>query len=273
MRFSIITPSYNQGPYIQRTLKSVLEQKGDFHLQYIIMDGGSTDQTLSILEQTKAEVENGIYRGFHKSLDFRYFSEKDRGQSDAINKGLRLADGDIAAYLNSDDIYLPGSLEKVARTFQESNDSGLITGFCRIINENDHEIRRAITFYKNRSLKQLSHKRLLLENPISQPATFWNRKINDEIGFFREDLNFVMDYEMWLRITSRYSLQVIPEYLSGFRWYTTSKSGGNFQKQFAEETKVADEYIPETDHLSRFIHRLNSSKIIYSYKFLRFFTG
>lgn len=254
MKISIITPSYNQAQFIERTILSVLDQ--DYpDLEYIVMDGGSTDGTVEILKKYSDRI---IWK-----------SEKDNGQSDAINKGLKMATGDIVAYLNSDDTYEPGTFQKVADFFENNKDAKWVTGKCKIINEKDEEIRKPITFYKNLLLKKFSYAKLLSENFISQPATFWKREIHAEMGFLDENEHFCMDYEFWLRIGQKYSPDIIPEYLANFRYYNESKSGNVNKKQFQDEIRIAKKFGLNFP-LSIFIHKINYGKIILLYKIFSF---
>lgn len=259
MKISIVTPSYNQADYIGRTIDSVLAQQGNFDLEYIVVDGQSTDGSLDIVRKRTARVAG------NPRITCRILCEPDEGQSDAINKGLRMATGDVAAYLNSDDLYEPGALDAVARAFEANPEAAFITGYCRIVDENDREIRRWITRYKNYFLRRASFKRLLVENFISQPATFWRRAIHDEIGYFDKNQFMVMDYDMWCRIASRHPIQVIPRFLAAFRWYATSKSGANYARQFRDQYRVACRYLPP-GHPRRLLHRLNVWKIVWAYR-------
>ena len=255
MKISIITPSFNQAAFIERTIQSVLNQNYP-DLEYIVMDGGSTDGTLEILQKYSDKI---IWK-----------SERDNGQSDAINKGLRMATGDIVAYLNSDDTYEPGALKKVANFFENNPDKFWVYGKCKIINANDQEIRRPITAYKNWLLKNYSYSRLLSENFISQPATFWRRQIHAPVGFFNEKEHYCMDYEFWLRLGRLYPAGVISDYLANFRYYADSKSGGVNEKQFQDELRLAKKF--GIDHpLAIFLHRINYYKITGIYKILSLF--
>ena len=252
MKISIITPSYNQVAFIERTIQSILSQNYS-DLEYIVIDGGSTDGTVEILKKYSDKI---IWK-----------SEKDRGQSDAINKGLRMATGNIVAYLNSDDTYELGALQKVNDYFQENNQAKWVYGKCKIINENDQEIRRPITWYKNLLLKNYSYSKLLSENFISQPAVFWRRELLDKIGFFNEDEHLCMDYEYWLRIGQKYPAGVIHDYLANFRYYPASKSGSSTKEQFKDMLRLAEKF--GTNHpFSIFLQRINYWKIIITYWFL-----
>jgi glycosyltransferase involved in cell wall biosynthesis len=142
------------------------------------------------------------------SSQLKWVSEKDNGQTDAINKGLRIASGEIVAYLNADDLLLPGTLLKIAQLFMEHPQIMWITGQCRIIDENNREIRKLITAYKNLWLR-LSHPSILLiTDYISQPATFW-RNLMSEMGYLDENLHYVMDYEYWCTPISALSLNIL----------------------------------------------------------------
>ncbi len=223
-KISVITPSYNQGRFIERTIRSVLDQNYP-NLEYIVMDGGSQDGTLDILKKYEERLT--------------WVSEKDKGQADAINKGIIRSSGDIIAYLNSDDLYEPGALHRVAEHFRTHPETMWLTGKCRIIDEKDREIRRPITAYKNFLLRHYSYPLLLVTNPVSQPATFWRRKLIDEIGLFDRNEHYVMDYDYWLRIGKMYPLLAVDDALAEFRVYTSSKTSSAFLKSFRQELEAA----------------------------------
>ncbi len=252
MKISIITPSYNQAHFIERTIESILGQKYP-DLEYIVMDGKSSDGTVDILKKYSDHI---IWK-----------SEKDSGQSEAINKGLRMATGDIVAFLNSDDTYEPGALQKVADFFKNNPDIKWAYGKCRIVDENDVEIRKPITWYKNLLLRKYSYKKLLSENFISQPATFWRREIHKDIGYIDEKEHYTMDYEFWLRLGKKYPAGVINDYLADFRMYDTSKSGSLSNPQFKDELRIAKSY-SNGYKLPIFLHEINYFKIVWAYKLM-----
>lgn len=224
-KISLITPSLNQGKFIEATIQSVLSQNYP-DLEYIVMDGGSADNTLKILERYSGQL--------------KWISEKDNGQTDAINKGLCMANGEILAYLNADDLLLPGTLLKVAQTFMEHPEAMWVTGQCRIIDENNREVRRLITIYKNLWLRFTSPSALLITDYVSQPATFWRSRALDEFGYPDESLHYAMDYEYWLRLYSKYPLLFIPEYLAAFKIHPHSKSTTTLHKNvYIDEERVA----------------------------------
>ncbi len=250
-KFSIITPSFNQVKFIEKTIKSGIEQ-GYPNLEYIVMDGGSTDGTAEILKKYGSKV---IWR-----------SEKDKGQANAVNKGLKLATGEILAYLNSDDVYEKDAFFKVAEFFDKNPKVKWVYGNCRIIDEEDREIRKWITAYKKFFLKRHSYSLLLVLDYISQPAVFWRKEITDEFGLFDESQYYELDYEYWLRIGKKYKPGFIDAYLASFRIHTQAKTGSNFLGHYWQELKVACKYTQNPFLL--FLHFLNFLSIIGSYSIL-----
>jgi glycosyltransferase involved in cell wall biosynthesis len=255
-RITIVTPSFNQGPFIERTIRSVLDQ-GYPNIEYSIMDGGSTDGTMDILRKYEGRLT--------------WVSEKDKGQADAINKGIARSTGDIIAYLNSDDVYEPGALHRVAEHFRGHRESMWLTGKCRIIDEQDREIRRPITVYKNFLLRHYSYSLLLVTNPVSQPATFWRRDAVKEFGLFDENEHLVMDYDYWLRIGKKYPLAVLNEYLAAFRVYAASKTSRSFLTTFKREMELARKY--SDSRLINGLHRLSYVGIAAAYLCLNSLAG
>lgn len=228
LKISVITPSYNQARFIERTIKSVLSQAYPC-LEYIIVDGGSTDGTISILKKYSDRI--------------KWVSEKDRGQTNAVNKGIKMSSGHIIGWLNSDDLYEQGALEKVNAFFLNNPSCKWATGLCRIIDADDREARRYVKLYKNMLLRHFNgYNTLLTTNYISQPATFLRREAFTEFGFFDEKEDRVMDYEYWLRIGGRYAPCVVNDYLACFRVHAQSKTSGGFNKTFSDELKIARRY-------------------------------
>ena len=222
-RISIVTPSFNQGAFIGDTIRSVLDQ-GYPDLEYIVIDGGSTDQTLEVLQK------------YGNSL--RWISEPDRGQAHALNKGLRLTTGEIIGFLNSDDVYEPGALFKVGRFFAAHPRASWLTGRCRTVDLDGKEIRRPITLYKNLWLNSCSRRALLILNYISQPATFWRRDVLATVGEFDESLVYAMDYDYWLRLARHYRLWTVDDYLASFRVHPASKAGSSASAQFDSDLSI-----------------------------------
>jgi glycosyltransferase involved in cell wall biosynthesis len=201
---TIVTPSYNQGRFIEETILSVLHQ--DYpHIEYIIMDGGSTDQTLDIL--------------LKYSNRLAWYSEEDNGQTHAINKGLRLAKGEILAYLNSDDTYLPGAITRAVRYLTVENpDLPLVYGEGYHISAEGSIIERYPT-------EPFDFRHLAETCFICQPTTFWKRDVIEKVGLLDENLHYAMDYDYWIRIAKHYgTLGYLNEYLANSRFYQETKT-------------------------------------------------
>ena len=251
MRISLVTPSYNQAQFIGRTIDSVLAQSGDFELDYRVIDGGSTDGTLDIL------------RGYGDRLS--WISEPDRGQVDAINKGLRSARGDIVGWLNSDDVLLPGALGRVAEAFSAHPEAEWVHGRCKIIDEHDTEVRRWVSAYKHYRSRHHSLENFLTENYVSQMTVFWRRAVQDEIGFLDPEIKYAFDYDLILRLAHRGAPVYIEDPVACFRWYSTSKSGGGFVVQMAETAEIAA-LSPASSFWTRTRARLKKVAIINIYR-------
>lgn len=180
-RLTVITPSYNQAAFIERTLRSVLDQ-GYAELEYLVVDGGSTDGSVDII------------RRYADRLAW-WVSEPDSGQTDALNKALARATGDVIAYINSDDVYLPGAFATAMSALERNPDARWVVGACRF--EGD----AGFTTELWRPEPPSGPRPLWILGPwgAPQPSTFWRREVFDELGPFREDLHFAFDTEHNLR--------------------------------------------------------------------------
>jgi len=251
-RFSIIIPSLNQAPFIEQTIQSILDQAYPA-VEIIVMDGGSTDGTIEILKRFGDKIQ--------------WISEKDNGQASAINKGIKIATGDILAYLNSDDQYLPYTLEVVNHFFQKHPTLHWATGDYHIIDSKNEKIQSGIPKYKNIFKKWPYFSTLCLANFIAQPSTFWRREAFEEIGFFNENLHYTMDYDYWLRLISQFPLGIIPQKLSCFRIHDSAKGSTSFKAQFDEELSVVKQHTPNSILIG--LHRLHSWGIVTCYNRLK----
>lgn len=206
MRVSIITPSYNQGCFIERTILSVLGQTYD-NLEYILYDALSQDSTPSVLERYQDKIDVLV-------------SEPDRGQSDALNKGFRRATGDILAYLNADDCYAsPTVISEVVKIFSENPDVSVIYGRRQIINDLGY-------FFTETPFRPFNLDLIYLADYIPQECTFWRRSIFEKCGSnIDETFSFAMDYELWLRFLKHDAKFLSVDSVFGFfRWYSDQKS-------------------------------------------------
>ena len=200
---SIVTPSYNQGRFLGRTINSVLGQTYP-HIEYVVVDGGSTDESLDVLRSFEDRVT--------------WLSEPDRGQVSAINKGMARMQGEILAYLNSDDVLLPGAVARVVRFFREHPDCDMVYGDADYIDEND----QVTGVYPT---AEYSFLRLMEDCMVCQPAAFWRRRIADKVGTFNEQLNYAMDYDYWQRIDRAGGIiRFLPERLACSRRYPETKT-------------------------------------------------
>lgn len=253
MRISLVTPSFNTARFLERTIRSVLGQRGDFDLEYLVVDGESTDGTLDILRRHEGRLA--------------WVSEPDGGQSDAVNKGLRRATGDVVGWLNSDDVLLPGALARVAAAFRRYPGAAWVHGRCRIIDPDDRPIRGWISAYKDWCSRHYSRDLLLTENFISQMTVFWRRSALARVGLLDPGLHLAMDYDYWLRLARLGPPVYLPYPLACFRWYPQSKSGQEYRRQAEEERAVARRHAPEARWMHRFA-RLKRLRTVGIYHFL-----
>lgn len=225
-KFSIVTPSYNQANYIGETIESVLSQEGDFEIEYFVMDGGSTDDSVEIIKGYADRVAIGEWPVRCWGVSMEWVSQKDNGQSDAINQGLRRATGDILSYINSDDLYFPGAFARVARAFAESPKADFIYGDGDVIDEMGNLQWEWLSRPYNHSVMTSYH--FLwndFTNYIMQQATFWRREVLDAIGYFDESFHYAMDTEYWIRAGHKgLTLLHLPYKLGKFRLIQGTKS-------------------------------------------------
>jgi glycosyltransferase involved in cell wall biosynthesis len=249
---SVITPSYNQGLFIRQTVESVLGQHYP-NLDYTVVDGLSTDNTLATLDAYTDRI--------------RLVAERDSGQTDALNKGLRMATGDIVCWLNSDDYFLPGTLLQVGEFFARHPNQLWLTGDCLIVDEHGTTIQQPIRSYK-RFLRRLPAQVYLgMTNAICQPATFWRRSAHEQLGYLDESLRYTMDYDWWLRLKSVQLPAVLSQPLTAFRIHKESKGGSQFSSQFNEDYSVLTRHISNLP--IRMVHQLHNKLVVGVYRMLK----
>lgn len=210
---SIVTPSFNKDAFIEETILSVKAQTYPY-IEHIVIDGGSTDKTLDILRR--------------HSNSIIWISEPDSGQSDAINKGWKIAKGEILAYLNADDIYMPWTVETAVKLLGEHPDVDMVYGKCNIIDEQGELIMECPATEFN--LSDL----VCGTCGLPQPTVFFRKKIIDTIGYLDADLHMAMDLDFWIRAGLLFKIKYIPQILANFRVYPGTKTVN-------EPLKCADE--------------------------------
>ncbi|MDD5698063.1 MAG: glycosyltransferase family 2 protein [Victivallaceae bacterium] len=251
MKISVITAVYNGEKYIRETVESVLSQRGNFELEYIICDGQSTDRTLEILRDYKDSC--------------RIISRRDGSPQEAINYGMELATGDLACWLNADDIFLPGALAAVVRTFEIHPGCRWVYGNADIIDADGRVIRRWISRYKSLIGFFYSWNVLLCENFISQPSTFWKLDLWQEVSRLDPEYKAAWDYELWLDMAKKSRPVHIRKMLSAFRRHNASISENHYRRQFDEELAIARRYCNFIHYL---IHAFNRWKTVTIYRLL-----
>jgi hypothetical protein len=214
MLISIITPSYNQAEYLEATLQSVFAQNYP-ELEYIVVDGGSTDGSVAIIEKYADQLAWWV-------------SEPDRGQADAINKGLRRARGEVVAWLNSDDLYLPGALEAAVAAFHADPDLGMVFGDAITIDPVGRPLNKLA--FGNWGLTDLLRFRI-----ICQPAVFMRRSALEQAGYLDENFHFMLDHRLWLRIAGDAKIRHVGQLWAAARHHPAAKNVSQ-SAGFAEET-------------------------------------
>jgi glycosyltransferase involved in cell wall biosynthesis len=250
---SVITAVYNGEQFIRQTIESILTQTGDFELEYIIRDGGSSDSTLKIIAEYQDDSRLTVV------------SKRDGGPQEAINAGMAMATGDIGCWLNADDIYAPGTLQAVVDKFRQHPKQQWLYGRCTIIDEANRETRKPITWYKNILGYFYSKNILLCENYINQPATFWRMSLWRQVNSLNPAYKAAWDYELWLKMADLSSAIHLRQYLAKFRRHDGSISENHFEQQFDEELAIAKAY---GNWLHNLIHKFNVWKIKFIYRLL-----
>ncbi len=215
---SIVTPSYNQAPFLEATLRSVLDQ--DYpNIEYIVVDGGSTDGSLEIIQRYAGRLAG-------------WSSEPDKGQTDAINKGFARVRGDVLAWLNSDDVYLPGAVSQAVALLQENPQAGMVYGDASYIDGSGQEIGRF-------PARQTDYRRLLQGRVyIPQQAAFFRAELWRRVGPLDASFYFAMDYDLWVRLARLAPLVYTPRLWASFRLHAGAKTVAADERCWPEMLRV-----------------------------------
>jgi len=216
---SIVTPSFNQAHYLEATIQSVLSQ-GYAPIEYILIDGASTDGSVDIIRK-------------HKDRFAYWVSEKDNGQAEAINKGLVRAKGEIVAWLNSDDYYLPNTISEVVKAFEENPDILMVYGDVLAVDEQGQTIN--VLKYR-----QLSFEDLLCFQIIGQPSVFFRRAALEKAGLLDASLHFLLDHHLWIRIAQQGKILHVPQTWSAARYHAEAKNRAKAAEFGREAFRILD---------------------------------
>jgi len=216
MKFSIITPVYNGEKYLEETIKSVLSQEGDFEIEYIICDGNSSDGTLDIIEKYNNLLKERLRLVKCNGVKLKWTSEKDEGMYDAINKGFKIATGDVYAYINSDDLYLPGAFSVVAKAFNKFPEIQWLKGITNYLDKNSITPEPGTCFLYNQAwIKKGIYGRYAYF--IQQDSVFWRSNLWKKAGPIDSSLRMAGDYYLWVKFSNLAPLWSINRKVSCFR--------------------------------------------------------
>jgi glycosyltransferase involved in cell wall biosynthesis len=254
-RITVITPSYNQAEFLERTIVSILNQ-GYPNLEFMIIDGGSTDGSVDIIKR------------YDNHLSY-WVSETDHGQSHAINKGLQRATGDWVCWQNSDDIFYPLAFMRMSQSVQHNPNLDLVIGDINLIDENDSLIRPQC-FVKP------TYGALVAEGMVlTNQAAFWRRSLHEKVGFLNENLHYSFDYEWFLRLLSHtHKSHHIAKKLGALRYHDQTKTRLNqtsFTSEYAKilEGRLQPPYVKNLYRLRRLVLTLLNGEVHYVFNGLK----
>lgn len=240
LKVSVITPSYNQGVFLEACIRSVIEQNYA-NIQHIVMDGGSTDGSVDVLKKHSRHLAYWV-------------SEPDQGQAFALNEGLRHATGDIIGWLNSDDLCAPGAIRRVTAFFSKHPDAIMVYGDCNVIDGNG----RTLSSIRPGAF---SMDGLLWRNPIMQPAAFFRKTLIDQLGDFDTRFKYAIDHDMWLRasVVFEEKIEYLPQVLACYRVHERAQSWKDAVPALLDEIAVRKKFAARKDlpaHISARVGRI-----------------
>ena len=251
-RVSIVTPSYNQGKFIEETIVSVLEQ--DYpNLEYIVIDGGSTDETPDIIAKYQDKIHYWV-------------SEPDRGQSHALNKGFAQASGDIVAWLNSDDVYIKNAVRSAARIMMNSG-AHIVYSRAKLTTAEGEFIR----MYEPPEDLVFRDMLFMWQHDFvcpPQPSVFVSRHVIEELGGIDESLDYAMDYDLWLRAIQEYPFNFVDDVWSEYRVHNHSKTGQGFEPFLNEIVQIGKRYSSQLGFIDGLLYRYFGERALYGKYYL-----
>ncbi|MDE1874952.1 MAG: glycosyltransferase [Patescibacteria group bacterium] len=258
MRFSIVTPTWNSEKYIRETLESVSSQTGDFDIEHIIVDGGSTDGTLDIVREYESTARSGRIPIRCRSISVSVISEKDEGMYDAVNKGFAQATGDVFAWLNSDDTYEPGAFDAVARAFAAFPETRWLKGRTTIVADDGSIIPGSCRLYRQDWIREGIYGREAYF--IEQDSVFWRADLWKAAGGIPHSFKRAGDYYLWIKFGDKAPLVSLDAAVSRFR-----KRPGQLSKDVEEYRREQIITRPERSAAARKARRFFAlqSRIVY----------
>lgn len=221
---SVIIPSFNQGDYIEETILSVIGQQYS-NLEIIIIDGGSSDNTVDIIQKYSDHIKY-------------WHSRKDQGQADAINQGMKLSSGEVLCWLNSDDMYLPGTLLDVGKRFIGRTDQNLLLyGAAVTIKEESNNLNGGSQIPKPFDTFTLTYR-----DPIVQPSTFWTRQLWESTGELNISYNYVLDWDWFIRASKIAEFEQVSKFYSVYRYHPQHKTSNGGMKRKKEIVEIVNNY-------------------------------
>ncbi|KAF0111856.1 MAG: putative glycosyltransferase [Chloroflexi bacterium] len=236
---SIITPSYNQASFLEKTICSVLDQDYS-NIEYLVADGGSNDGSVEIIKKFSQRISWWV-------------SEKDSGQAEAINKGLKRARGDVIAWINSDDYYIPGAVSEAVQALIDHPEAGFVFGNVRVVDRHG-KILNHITY------GDWGFRELMSFYIIGQPAVFMRRNVLEKVGLLDSSYHYLLDHQLWLRLALTSGMKYIPRLWATAHYHEGCKNlaqAAEFGKealrivQWMEETPAFDAYFHPNQRMIR----------------------